>query len=422
MRSKSLLCCCVAVYFLFFALKAQTSDQKRAKDVQRLPEMVRNENITVEASAMPPNAITIFLCGDVMTGRGIDQILAHPSDPAIYESYMKNARGYVKIAEEVNGPIDYPVSFSYVWGDALKELDRVAPDVRIINLETSVTKSNDYWKGKGINYRMHPENIPILTAAKIDVCSLANNHVLDWGYSGLRETLVSLTESNIKIVGAGRNLSEAQMPAVKMVPSKGRVVVFAFGFGTSGIPSSWGARGEKAGVYLLNDLGDKSLFDIQKKVRQIKRTGDIVVVSIHWGTNWGYSIPRDQMVFAHRLIDQAGVDIIHGHSSHHVRAIEIYKDKLILYGCGDFINDYEGISGYEEFRADLSLMYFATVEPSTGKLIGLQMTPTQIRRFKVIRASSVDTLWLKDTINREGTELGTKAKVTEDNRLILQWD
>ena len=169
---------------------------RHARDVHGPSEMVDNENKPVEASAMIPNAITIFLCGDVMTGRGIDQVLPHPSDPTIYESYMKNARGYVKIAEEVNGPIDYPVSFSYVWGDALKELDRVAPDVRIINLETSVTKSNDYWKGKGINYRMHPENISILTAAKIDVCSLANNHVLDWGYSGLLETLETLKRIN----------------------------------------------------------------------------------------------------------------------------------------------------------------------------------------------------------------------------------
>ncbi|MGV7224700.1 MAG: CapA family protein [Nitrospinales bacterium] len=392
------------------------------RNARRVPKVLDNENNSVEAAARIHNAITIFMCGDVMTGRGIDQILAHPNDPTIYESYMKSARGYVKIAEEVNGPIDYPVSFSYVWGDALKELDRVAPDVRVINLETSVTKSNDYWKGKGINYRMHPENIPILTTAKIDVCSLANNHVLDWGYSGLRETLDSLNEANMKIVGAGINLFEAQMPAVKKVPDKGRVVVFAFGSGTSGVPSSWRALDKRPGINRLRDLSDKSLFDIQKKVRQIKRMGDIVVVSIHWGTNWGYSIPRDQMVFAHRLIDEAGVDIIHGHSSHHVKAIEVYKDKLILYGCGDFINDYEGIGGYEEFRADLSLMYFATVEPSTGKLIELQMTPTQIRRFKVIRASNVETLWLKDTINREGTAFGTKVKVTEDNRLTLQWD
>ena len=421
MRYKSFLCI-VAGYLLFFAIEAQTLEQEMTRNVRGDPKVVDNENNSVEAAARIHNAITIFMCGDVMTGRGIDQILAHPSDPTIYESYMKSARGYVKIAEEANGPIDYPVSFSYVWGDALKELDRVAPDVRIINLETSVTKSSDYWKGKGINYRMHPENIPILAAGKIEVCSLANNHVLDWGYSVLRETLDTLNGANMKIVGAGINLFEAQMPAVKKVPNKGRVVVFAFGSGTSGIPSSWRALEKRPGINRLRDLSDKSLFDIQKKVQQIKSMGDIVVASIHWGTNWGYSIPRDQMVFAHRLIDEVGVDIIHGHSSHHVKAIEVYKDKLILYGCGDFINDYEGIGGYEEFRADLSLMYFATVEPSTGKLIGLQMTPTQIKRFKVIRASNVDTLWLKDTINREGTAFGTKVKVTEDNRLTLKWN
>ena len=100
--------------------------------------------------------ITIFMCGDVMTGRGIDQVLPHPSDPRIYEPYVRDARGYVELAENVSGLIPRPVSFSYIWGDALDEWERVAPDVRIINLETSVTTSNDYWQGKGINYRMHP--------------------------------------------------------------------------------------------------------------------------------------------------------------------------------------------------------------------------------------------------------------------------
>ena len=269
---------------------------------------------------------------------------------------------------------------------------------------------------------MHPENIPSLTAARIDVCSLANNHVLDWGYSGLLETLATLRKVNIKISGGGRNLIEAQAPAVVKIPGKGRVIVFAFGLGTSGVPSSWGAADKRPGVNLLRDLSDKSLFDIQKKVRKVKDRGDIVVVSLHWGSNWGYGIPRAHTVFAHRLIDEVEVDIIHGHSSHHVRAIEVYKDKLILYGCGDFLNDYEGISGYEEFRADLSLMYFATMDPSTGKLLGLQMTPTRIRRFKVNLASKVETLWLKETLNREGTTFGTKVKVIGDNRLTLQWN
>ena len=136
--------------------------------------------------------ITLFLCGDVMTGRSIDQVLAHPSEPRIYEPYVRDARGYVELAEKINEPIAKPISFPYIWGDALTEFERVSPDLRIINLETSVTSSNDYWKGKGINYRTHPRNIPCITAANIDGCSLANNHVMDWGYAGLQETLATL--------------------------------------------------------------------------------------------------------------------------------------------------------------------------------------------------------------------------------------
>jgi len=349
---------------------------------------------------MTPN-VKIFMCGDVMTGRGIDQVLANPSDPLIHESYMKSAAGYVKLAEQANGPIQQPVGFAYIWGDALEELNRAAAHVRLINLETSITTSNDYWKAKGIHYRMHPQNVAGLKAAGIDVCSLANNHVLDWGYSGLLETLATLKKVDIKITGAGGNIDEAGAAAMINIGGQSRVIVFSFGLTTSGIPFNWAAEKNRPGVNLLRDLSAKSLRYIQTRVREVKRKGDIVVASIHWGGNWGYDISRKQIRFAHRLVDDIGVDVIHGHSSHHVKAIEVYKDKLILYGCGDFLNDYEGIGGYEEFRSDLALMYFATLDSATGKLIALQMTPTQIRRLKANRASGADARWLKDTLNRE---------------------
>ncbi|OGW08617.1 MAG: poly-gamma-glutamate biosynthesis protein [Nitrospinae bacterium RIFCSPLOWO2_12_39_16] len=362
------------------------------------------------------------MCGDVMTGRGIDQVLPHPGDPLIHEPYMKSARGYVEIAEKANGQIQKPVSFSYIWGDAIKELERVAPDVRIINLETSVTKSNDFWESKEIHYRMHPENIPTIKAAKIDYCSLANNHVLDWEYSGLTETLETLKKANIKSGGAGENLIEAEIPAVIEVEGKGRVIVFSYGAETSGIPFNWAALKDKAGVNLLKDLSDKTVRQIKKKIWKVKKEGDIVVASIHWGGNWGFHIPPEQIEFAHMLIDDAAVDIIHGHSSHHVKGIEVYKDKPIIYGCGDFINDYEGIGSYEDFRDDLTLMYFVSMDLSTGKLVHLQMTPMQIKQFKVNRASRADSLWLRDTLNREGKEFGTRVELNRDNILMLQWD
>ena len=78
--------------------------------------------------------MTLFLCGDVMTARGIDQVLPHPGDPALHEPYLKSARAYVRLAEKAHGTIPRPVAFDYVWGDALGEWGRVRPDVRIVNL------------------------------------------------------------------------------------------------------------------------------------------------------------------------------------------------------------------------------------------------------------------------------------------------
>jgi len=365
--------------------------------------------------------ITIFMCGDVMTGRGIDQVLPHPSAPQLFEPYVRDARRYVELAEETNGLIPQPVDFSYIWGDALDIMQRMTPDVRIINLETSVTSSGDYWKGKGINYRMEPRNIPVITAAGIDVCSLANNHVLDWGYAGLAETVLTLKNSGIGVAGAGRNLPEAQAPAIVKARGKRRVLVFAFGSKSSGIPARWGATAVSPGVNLLADLGGGTVRSIASRVHGVKRPGDIVIASIHWGGNWGYEIPREETEFAHELIDAAGFDIIHGHSSHHAKGIEVYRGKPVIYGCGDFINDYDGIGGYEQYRGDLGLMYFVEMDPESGKLAGLTMKPTRMKNFRVNRASQREAAWLGNTLNREGERFGTRVEPAGDSSLILRW-
>ncbi|MDX1540841.1 MAG: CapA family protein, partial [Geminicoccaceae bacterium] len=141
--------------------------------------------------------ITLFLAGDVMLGRGIDQVMPHPSDPRLHEPAVGDARTYVRLAERKNGRIPRRVDPGYVWGDALDALAMTGPYARIINLETSITRSDDAWP-KGINYRMNPANVPVLEAAGIDVCVLANNHVLDWGRTGLLETLGTLARAGIE--------------------------------------------------------------------------------------------------------------------------------------------------------------------------------------------------------------------------------
>jgi poly-gamma-glutamate synthesis protein (capsule biosynthesis protein) len=367
------------------------------------------------------DTIGLFLCGDVMTGRGIDQILPSPCDPAIHEGYLESAVDYVELAEFVNGAIPRRVPAPYIWGDALAELERFRPDLRIVNLETAVTAS-DVWVPKGINYRMHPANVACLSAAAIDCCALANNHVLDWSDAGLIETLETLERAGVRTAGAGRNRSAAEAPAVLPVAGKGRVLVFAVGMASSGVPPHWAATADRPGVDFLPDLSQRSVQGIARRVEAVKKPGDVVVLSIHWGANWGYGIADEERSFARALVDSARVDLVHGHSSHHPKGVEVYRERLILYGCGDFINDYEGIRGYEAFRGDLGLMYLPTLETGTGRLARLEMVPTQMKRFQVRCAAEADARWLRAMLDREGRRFGTRSELRPDGRIELRWE
>ena len=363
--------------------------------------------------------LTLFLCGDVMTGRGIDQILPHPGAPEIHEPYVCDARDYIALAEQVSGCIPRAVEPAYIWGDALAELDRVAPVARLINLETSITTSDEWWKDKGINYRMHPDNIACLTAARVDICTLANNHVLDYGYDGLAETLDTLRRAGLQVVGAGGDLAEACRPAV-LDFGTARLFVWSLGTKSSGVPPVWAALPDRPGVDFLHDLSDAAADAVADRFVSVKRVGDVGIASIHWGGNWGYDVPAAHIRFAHRLID-GGVDIVHGHSSHHPRPIEVYRRKLVLYGCGDFLNDYEGISGYEQYRDDLVLMYFPALELSTGRLLDLTMVPMRIRKMRLNRASASEAAWLQQRLTVVSGEFGGSVDLLANGSLALRW-
>ncbi len=361
---------------------------------------------------------TIFLCGDVMTGRGVDQILPRPSSPALYEPVVRSALEYVAIAERAHGAIPRAVDHGYVWGVALEELDWRRPVARIINLETSVTTS-DAPEPKRINYRMHPANVPVLTAAHIDCAVLANNHVIDWGTVGLCETLDVLARAGVRVAGAGRTLAEARAPAI-LQTAVGRVLVFGFGAIDSGVPRSWSATTDGPGVHLLTDYSRRSVEHIARLVGSTKGVGDIAVASIHWGGNWGYDIPDDHRRFAHELIEHAAVDVVHGHSSHHPKAIEVHHRRPIFYGCGDFLNDYEGIHAPEDFRDDLTLMYFPTLDARTGEMMRLEMVPLLIRNFRLQHPPASDAEWLSRALERECRRFGHRV-VRHGGSIELEW-
>lgn len=122
----------------------------------------------VGASGSPATDREITVCpaGDVMLGRGIDQVLPHPGDPRLAEPWVTDARAYVEMAEAANGPIHRPTAYDRPWGDLPEELRAIEPDAWVLNLETSVTRAAGFAPGKSVHYRMSPANLPCLAAAR----------------------------------------------------------------------------------------------------------------------------------------------------------------------------------------------------------------------------------------------------------------
>lgn len=360
--------------------------------------------------------IRLFLCGDVMIGRGIDQVMRHSVEPRLFEPHVSSAEAYVDLAERANGPIPRPVGPGYVWGEALDVIRSYAPHASIVNLETAVTTSAAGWPGKEVLYRTHPANVAVLRAAGIDCCVLANNHVLDWGGAGLVETLDSLHGAGLATAGAGHDLAEAEAPAIVDAAQR-RVIVIGIASTTSGVPREWAAGPSRPGVVVLEDWAPDLPSAIGSRLAGVRRPGDVVVASIHWGSNWGYEIPSVERQFAHALIDQGGVDVIHGHSSHHPRPIEFYRSRLILYGCGDFITDYEGISGHAEYRGDLALAYLPKLDPTTGRTVSLTIAAFRMKRFRLVTATAADVAWLARTMTHHSLPFGVRVTTHADGLL-----
>lgn len=361
----------------------------------------------------------LVLAGDVMTGRGVDQVLGHPVDPGLIEHHVTDARVYVRLAEQLNGPVPRPVDPAYPWGAALAAMADFGPAVRVMNLETSITHSEQREPGKEVHYRMSPENVDVLAVAGVDVWTLANNHVLDHGVPGLLDTLGALRSAGLRATGAGVDADAAGRPAIVEVGEGARVLVASVADVSSGVPRSWAASRHRPGVALLPDLSDRSAEAVAGRLTDDSRPGDVRIVSIHWGGNWGYDVPHEQRRFAHRLVD-AGIHVVHGHSSHHPRPAEVHRGALVLYGCGDLVNDYEGIGGYESFRDELRLLYLVSIDPDAGRVVSVRLVPLRARRLRLERASTGDTSWLARVLGAAGHDLGTRLETAGDGILALR--
>ncbi len=288
--------------------------------------------------------ITLALMGDVMLGRRVAEALndhMRPEEP---------------------------------WGDVRPLLD--AADLRIINLECAITDNEQPWmrSPKVFHFRAQPSAIETLLTARIDACSLANNHTLDFEEQGLLDTLEHLDAAGIRHAGAGRNREEAADPAILTVPADHtrRVTLLAF---TDNEPSFAAGTNRPGTNYLPVSLRPGVLRRVERAVAAVREMGgDTLIFSNHWGPNMVQRPKEIFRRFAHAVID-LGVDVYYGHSAHVFQGVEIYRGKPILYDTGDFIDDY---AVKPELRNDWSFLFQVSVEE--GRFERLDLTPVKLSR------------------------------------------
>lgn len=239
---------------------------------------------------------------------------------------------------------------------------------------------------------------------------LSNNHVLDWGTSGLLETLRTLHELHLPTAGAGRTKVQAEA-AVRAGPS-GNVLIFGLAAADAGVPEEWAAGAGRPGVaFADDDFGPRDVEALRLRILAVKRPGvDVAILSVHWGSNWDHHVPKRHRKFAEAAIRTAGVDLIHGHSSHHVKTVSMVDGKLVLWGCGDLLSDYEGIDPghqrYDEkaFAPGLGAIFFPTLDVATGRLWALRVVPLRNRKLSLqaVAPCSADVEWLRRTLSTDG--------------------
>jgi poly-gamma-glutamate synthesis protein (capsule biosynthesis protein) len=225
----------------------------------------------------------------------------------------------------LNGPVGDIIRAHGAQAPVAAIKDLLSADIVFGNLETSVTKRGTKTP-KTWNFRSPPQNLKALDEGGFTMVNLANNHVWDYGEVGFRDTLSAVKKAGFLYIGGGKNLAEVSKPNI--VEINGIKVGF-LGF-TSTFPMEAWARKNKPGV-------NYSDFDkFPAVIAAAKRECDVLVVSFHGGTELAEEPNQIQKDFMHLAVT-AGADLILGHHPHVLQAVEVYKDKPILYSLGNFL-------------------------------------------------------------------------------------
>ena len=256
---------------------------------------------------------SILFAGDILMANKIDEFIKKKGKRYCFRKIKKDLHNY-----------------DFIWA----------------NLETPITTRGKAVKNKAYTFRLLPQNSEILKDIKLDVVSIANNHLLDFGIKGMNDTLYYLRKWRIAYTGAGRNARASRIPAMLHY---GTTQIYFLAY-CERPPYSFYAKKNKPGTAAL------VIRNILADIKKYKSKNSLVFVSLHWGIEKTHYPKKYQKRIARRII-KGGADAIIGHHPHWPQGIEIYKGKPIIYSLGNFINGY-----YNEVEKDniLTAFYYRT--------------------------------------------------------------
>lgn len=321
--------------------------------------------------------VRLLLGGDAMLGRGVDAVLRE--------------RG-----------ADHPFA-------PLAPLFAAA-DLRFVNLECAITPRRTRFEGapKAFYFRADPVAADALAAVGVDLVGLANNHALDAGIEGLRDTLDTLAQRRIRWAGAGVDLESAAAPCV--LDCKGQCLgVLA----CCDHQPDFAAAAGRPGIHYLDLDRPRDRQTLLERTAALASRVDHAVVSLHWMSNWVPAIPPDRRRLARELV-AAGARVVWGHSPHHVLGTEWIDGAAVLYSTGDLLDDYALDPHY---RNDRQLLYLLELEPR--RVASLHAHPLELEYARTVPAGAAARRWLASRLAAACRPLGSRVRRDGERFAIL---
>ncbi len=313
----------------------------------------------------------LFACSQSSTQRS-NLLMTNPGTPPSQSPADKDQSNVVKISavgDIMLGGTSEPVFQEHGYDYAFAQVKHLFAnsDVVIGNLEGPLTHSDTpYDVDKKFLFKTPPELVaPALKNAGFNLMNLANNHIMDFGEQGMRDTIEALHQHGIQSVGVGSNLEEARR-GTSMTVGKYKIGFLSYSLT---FPKSFWAQEDRAGSAFGHE------HQIRSDVRRMKQSNDLVIVSYHWGKEKAPYLRDYQPTLAHAAIDE-GAALVIGHHPHVLQAVESYKQGIILYSLGNF-----AFGSYSQV-AESSVV--ANLSFKNGKFDSLELIPINVLNVDVI--------------------------------------